>query len=204
MVDERPHADRLLIAMLTGTAGRHARWRDLTAEEEEAAVAKLRELAAGRADLLAEVAGAGGPLRECRRCGEACTAAEGARPGVSPPVGLVRVRGWARRRAAMDARTVSPRFPEIRKSSGQDRGTREAPRPGTAGLRTCRTSSPRTRSSHAAASGSYRIHTLRTRSRRRVRGTPRRSGELLDLSVTKGTHIGSRPTVRAHVRSKSA
>ena len=34
-----------------------AGWRDLTGDEEAAAVAELRELAAGRADLLAEVAG---------------------------------------------------------------------------------------------------------------------------------------------------
>jgi len=52
-----PDPDRILVAQLTGTAGRHARWRELTAAEEAAAVAELRELAAGRADLLAEVAG---------------------------------------------------------------------------------------------------------------------------------------------------
>lgn len=34
-----------------------ARWRELTGDEEAAAVAALRELAGGRADLLAEVAG---------------------------------------------------------------------------------------------------------------------------------------------------
>lgn len=49
--------DRLLVAELYGTAGHHARWRDLTDAEEAAAVAELRELAGGRADLLAEVAG---------------------------------------------------------------------------------------------------------------------------------------------------
>ncbi len=50
-------ADRLLVAQLTGTARHHARWRDLTADEQAAAVTELRELAAGRADLLAQVAG---------------------------------------------------------------------------------------------------------------------------------------------------
>lgn len=40
-----------------GTAMHHARWRDLTKAEHDAAVAALRELAAGRADLLAEAAG---------------------------------------------------------------------------------------------------------------------------------------------------
>ena len=57
MVDKRPEPDRILVAQLTGEAGRRARWRDLTEAEHAAAVAELRELAAGRADLLAEVAG---------------------------------------------------------------------------------------------------------------------------------------------------
>ena len=40
-------------------ANHHGKWRELTKEEEEAAAAaELRELAAGRTDLLAEVAGA--------------------------------------------------------------------------------------------------------------------------------------------------
>ena len=57
MIDKRPQADRLLIAEIWGEARRRARWRDLTGDEEAAAVAELRELAGGRADLLAEVAG---------------------------------------------------------------------------------------------------------------------------------------------------
>lgn len=57
MVDKRPAGDRILVARIAGTARRHARWRELTVPEEAAAVAELRELAAGRADLLAEVAG---------------------------------------------------------------------------------------------------------------------------------------------------
>jgi hypothetical protein len=52
-----PVPDRILVAQITGTARHHARWRDLTADEETAAVTELRELAAGRSDLLAEVAG---------------------------------------------------------------------------------------------------------------------------------------------------
>jgi hypothetical protein len=52
-----PAADRLLVAELTGTARHHARWRDLTEDEEAAAVAEFRELADGRSDLLAEVTG---------------------------------------------------------------------------------------------------------------------------------------------------
>jgi len=50
-------SDRLLVAKLTGEARHHARWRPLTEEEEAAAVSELRTLAAGRSDLLAEVAG---------------------------------------------------------------------------------------------------------------------------------------------------
>jgi hypothetical protein len=45
------------VAELTGEARHHARWRPLTEEEETAAVTELRELADGRGDLLAEVAG---------------------------------------------------------------------------------------------------------------------------------------------------
>ena len=52
-----PVGDRLLVAQLTGTARHHARWRDLTGDEQAAAVRELRDLAAGRADLLAQVAG---------------------------------------------------------------------------------------------------------------------------------------------------
>src|SRR6476659_9662468 len=51
------NADRILVAQLTGEARHRARWRPLTGEEEAAALAELRALAAGRADLLAEVAG---------------------------------------------------------------------------------------------------------------------------------------------------
>lgn len=52
-----PVPDRILIAQLTGTANHHAKWHQLTEEEEAATVAELRELAAGRTDLLAQVAG---------------------------------------------------------------------------------------------------------------------------------------------------
>jgi len=59
MDDQNPRreADRILVAQLTGEARHHARWRPLTGEEEAAALAELRALAGGRADLLAEVAG---------------------------------------------------------------------------------------------------------------------------------------------------
>ena len=57
MIDDGPQADRILLAQLMGEAKHHAKWRELTGGEHAAAVAGLRELAAGRADLLAEVAG---------------------------------------------------------------------------------------------------------------------------------------------------
>ena len=47
----KPDSDRILVAQLTGEARHHAKWRELTEAEEAAAVAELRELAAGRADL---------------------------------------------------------------------------------------------------------------------------------------------------------
>ena len=54
--------DRIIVARLTGEARHRAKWRELTADEltadeHAAAVAELRELAGGRADLRAEVAG---------------------------------------------------------------------------------------------------------------------------------------------------
>ena len=57
--DHRPGSDRdrILVAELTGTARHHARWRELAQDEQDAAVTELRELAGGRADLLAQVAG---------------------------------------------------------------------------------------------------------------------------------------------------
>jgi hypothetical protein len=57
MIDKRPQADRLLVAQPTGTAQHHARWRELAGAGHAVAVAGLRELAAGRTSLLAEVAG---------------------------------------------------------------------------------------------------------------------------------------------------
>ena len=90
MLDDRPQADRILVAQLTGEARHHARWRDLTEAERAAAVGELRELAAGRADLLAEVAGIfegtsegelDGPL--ARQAAQLCRDA-GADPDVIP------------------------------------------------------------------------------------------------------------------------
>ena len=57
MTEKRADTDRILVAQLNGEARHHAKWHALSADEEAAAVAALHELAAGRADLLAEVAG---------------------------------------------------------------------------------------------------------------------------------------------------
>ena len=90
MADRSPDRDRILVAQLTGTAGHHARWRELTGEEEAAAVTELRELANGRGDLLAEVAGivegaSEGELNEpiARQCARLCRMA-GADPEAIP------------------------------------------------------------------------------------------------------------------------
>jgi hypothetical protein len=77
VIDKRPQPDRLLVAEIYGEARHRARWRDLSSEEETAAVAELRQLADGRADLLAEGAREGEPdeplARQaaglCRRAG---------------------------------------------------------------------------------------------------------------------------------------
>ena len=47
----------MLAGRLTSIAQRRARWGELTEDETAAAVAELQEIAGGRADLLAEVAG---------------------------------------------------------------------------------------------------------------------------------------------------
>ena len=49
--------DQLTVALLTGAAWRHASGREPTGAETAAAVRELREMAGGRGDLLAEVAG---------------------------------------------------------------------------------------------------------------------------------------------------
>ena len=55
--DHRPDPDSILVAQLSETARHLARWRELTQDEQTAAVTELRELAGERADLLAQVAG---------------------------------------------------------------------------------------------------------------------------------------------------
>jgi len=108
MIEMRPQADRILVAQISGEAKHHARWRGLTADEEATAVKALRDLAGGRADLLAEVAGVmqgshEGELDEpiARQAAELCRMA-----GADPEA----IAGWIaegrRRREA--ARTPPP------------------------------------------------------------------------------------------------
>lgn len=77
----------MLVAEIFGEARHHARWRDLAEDEQDAAVAELRELAGGRIDLLAEVAGilegaSEGELDEplARRAAQLCRDAGADRP----------------------------------------------------------------------------------------------------------------------------
>jgi hypothetical protein len=79
MSQNPPPADPTVIARLAGTARRHARRAALTPDQRQAAVTELADIAAGRADLLAQCAGltvgrhAGGPdedlyLRAAQLC----------------------------------------------------------------------------------------------------------------------------------------
>ena len=52
-----PAADRLQAVRLDAVATRHARWGAITEHQTAAAAGELREIADGRCDLLAEVAG---------------------------------------------------------------------------------------------------------------------------------------------------
>ena len=97
------------MAQLTGEARHRARWRPLTEDEEAAALAELRALAGGRADLLAEVAGLfEGTQRE--RTGRAAS-----------PVRRPAVPGWpgptpAPSRAGSRRAAAARRTPGIRRS----------------------------------------------------------------------------------------
>ena len=44
MIEGRPQADRILSAQLTGEARHRAKWRELTGEEEAAAVAAVSRI----------------------------------------------------------------------------------------------------------------------------------------------------------------
>lgn len=126
LVDKRAQADRILVARLPGTATRHARWRGPSAEEETAAVAEPRELAAGRGDLRAEAAGVleGARAREpdeplAHQVGQLCRTA-GAEPEAIP---------------RMDRRRPAPETERGQVAVGRaaDYLSRESARPGRTG-----------------------------------------------------------------------
>ena len=127
MIDKRPQADRLLVAELWGEARHQARWRELGDTEEAAAVAALRELAGGRADLLAEVAGIledareGEPDEPLARQAAMLARKAGADPGAIP--------AWAAEGRRRRASARRPPFPG---------GLREAQRPESPGWGTGR------------------------------------------------------------------
>jgi hypothetical protein len=79
-----------IVAELTGAAKRYARWESPDDETTTAAVAELQEIAGGRTDLLAEVAGifegtSEGELHEPRaRIAPAFCRAAGADPDLIP------------------------------------------------------------------------------------------------------------------------
>ena len=62
-----PACDRLLVARISGTAMRHARWGALTEADKADGAAELRKAAGDRADLLAETAGLALGTAEIRR-----------------------------------------------------------------------------------------------------------------------------------------
>jgi hypothetical protein len=108
MLDDRPQADRILVAQLTGEARHRARWRELTGDEEAAAVAELQALAGGRADLLAQVAGIfegaseGEPDELLARSAARLCRLAGADPGAIP--------GWAEEGRRRKANASKPPF----------------------------------------------------------------------------------------------
>jgi hypothetical protein len=113
MNQDRPGADsdRLLVAEVTGEARHRARWRPLTGEEEAAALAELRALAGGLADLLAQVAGifegtsegepdeplARSAARLCRLAGVSSIAAAGPSRFIEDKVASASSSAWGRR-----------------------------------------------------------------------------------------------------------
>jgi hypothetical protein len=132
MIDKRPQADRLLVAEIWGEARRRARWRELGDTEEAAAVAALRDLAGGRADLLAEVAGVlegareGEPDEPLARQAAMLARKAGADPGAIPAWAAEGHRhGGRRSRADCDRR----------KGRRARDGARGAPLPGASPCR---------------------------------------------------------------------
>ena len=100
--------DQLTVARLTGAAWRHASGREPSGAETAAAVRELREIAGGRGDLLAEVAGL--LIGYYRRTAEELKARAAAYYCIAAGAGLDLIPRWievGRRRAAAAERTAA-------------------------------------------------------------------------------------------------
>lgn len=106
--------DQLAVARLTGAAWRHAAGWEPTGPETAAAVAELREIAGGRRDLLAEVAGL--LIGYYRRTAQEPKARAAAYYCIAAGAGLELIPRWIQvgcSRAAA-ARLIPPAVPEAR------------------------------------------------------------------------------------------
>jgi hypothetical protein len=104
--------EQLTVARLTGAAWRHAPRREPTEAETAAAVRELREIASGRGDLLAEVAGL--LIGYYRRTAEEPRARAAAYYCIAAGAGLELIPRWIEvgcSRAAA-ARLIPPAVPE--------------------------------------------------------------------------------------------
>jgi hypothetical protein len=110
-----PEPHDLIVAALHGAASRHAGWKAPTGPAREAAIAELRGIAGGRADLLAQVAGLlqgysppGDAMHEHNRIAASLLLEAGADPALVQE--WVEI-GWQRRqnaRAVPFSRTMPP------------------------------------------------------------------------------------------------
>ena len=104
--------DQLTVARLTGAAWRHASGPEPTGVQADAAVRELREIASGRGDLLAEVAGL--LIGYYRRTAEELKARAAAYYCIAAGAGLDLIPRWIETgcsRAAA-ARLIPPAVPE--------------------------------------------------------------------------------------------
>jgi hypothetical protein len=143
MIDNRSQADQILVARLSGAAGRLSRWGALDDAQADAGAAELRELAGDRGDLLAEVAGLVLGTAESKGPEYVAQAEAIARLCRAAGADLEAIGEWTEvgRRRREEARR--PPF------SGGVRGGAARP------VLRAKTGPSRTRADHGAASGSY-------------------------------------------------
>ena len=106
--------DQLTVARLTGAAWRHASGREPTGAQTAAAVRELREMAGGRGDLLAEVAGL--LIGYYRRTAQELKARAAASYCIAAGAGLELIPRWIETGSsrAAAARLIPPAVPEAR------------------------------------------------------------------------------------------